>query len=104
LGGHLDLDAFLESAGVEILSEVGDGRASRKYMILCPWVGEHTTSPETGCFVGQYPDRRCFFHCWHSHCGERRFSDFWHEVLPAGGYRRKHKVFKSGKEVIRHAP
>lgn len=48
LGDPIDLGAFLESAGVEVLSEVGDGRASCKYMILCPWAGEHTASPETG--------------------------------------------------------
>jgi hypothetical protein len=77
-GPRLDLDRVLEAAPgvVDVLAEVSDGSAERKYRILCPWVREHTTAPESGTFVGQYPSGATFFHCWHAHCRGRTWRDF----------------------------
>jgi hypothetical protein len=72
-----DLGKFLESAHwVEVLAEVADQEAEAKYQILCPWIDEHTTAPESGTFVGQYPSGATFFWCWHAHCRGRTWRDF----------------------------
>jgi hypothetical protein len=77
----LELRGFLDHTEVEVLCEVVDEReAEIKFQILCPWIDEHTTAPESGCFVGQYPSGALFFHCWHSHCAHRQWRDFRHEV------------------------
>ena len=82
VGEPLDLPTFLAGAEVEILSEVADDEAALKYQILCPWTVEHTTSPETGTFVGQYLNGKTFFHCWHAHCHGRGWREFWYRVRP----------------------
>jgi len=75
-GPRLDLDEILESAGVEVLAEISDEKAQRKYRILCPWLREHTTNPDSGTVVGQYDSGALFFWCWHSHCRGRRWQNF----------------------------
>jgi len=82
LGWRLDLDSFIHAASVETLGEVGDDAADIKYQILCPWIEEHTTNPESGTFVGQYATGATFFWCWHSHCRHRRWGDFVRAVAP----------------------
>jgi len=90
-GPRLDLDQVLETGSVNVLAEISDASADRKYRILCPWIEEHTAAPETGTVVGQYPSGATFFHCWHSHCRHRRWRDFinylrwfssWRSSLP----------------------
>jgi hypothetical protein len=81
-GDPLNLPAFLAAGGVDVLGEIADGEAEIKFGVLCPWIDEHTTSPESGCFVGQYPSGACFFWCWHSHCRHREWRDFWRRVRP----------------------
>jgi len=80
-GRGLDLGSFLHAASVETLGEVGDDAAEIKYQILCPWIGQHTTNPESGTFAGQYPSGVPFFWCWHSHCRHRTWRDFRRTVL-----------------------
>jgi len=82
LGRRLDLGSFLYAASVETLGEVGDDAAEIKCQILCPWIEEHTTNPESGSFVGQYQNGARFFWCWHSHCRHRRWGDFVRAVAP----------------------
>ena len=72
----LDLDEFLERAGVEILAVLSDGAAERKYRIRCPWLDEHSDGDDTGTYCGQYENGALFFSCWHSHCAHRRWSEF----------------------------
>jgi len=76
----LDLYSLLERASVEILAELSDGSAERKYALRCPWVDEHSDGDETGTFVGQYADGALFFHCYHAHCGHRHWREFRHHV------------------------
>jgi len=76
IGTRLDLGSFLYAAGVSDLSEVGDDAAEVKYQILCPWIDEHTTNPESGTFVGQYTNGALFFYCYHAHCRHRQWRDF----------------------------
>src|SRR5215203_2063657 len=57
----LDLDEFLERAGVEILAVLSDGAAERKYRIRCPWLSEHTDEDDTGTYTGQYENGALFF-------------------------------------------
>ena len=75
-GRRIDLGGFIDRWKVEVLSEVGDGDAELKFSILCPWIHEHTTAPESGTFVGQYPNGATFFHCYHSHCHGRHWPNF----------------------------
>jgi hypothetical protein len=72
----LDLDEFLDRAGVVIFSVLSDGAAERKYRIRCPWLDEHSDGDDSGTYVGQYPDGALFFACWHSHCARRRWREF----------------------------
>lgn len=72
----LDLDEFLDRAGVVIFSVLTDGAAERKYQIRCPWLDEHSDGDESGTYVGQYPDGALFFACWHSHCARRAWREF----------------------------
>jgi len=72
----LDLDEFLERAGVEILAVLSDGAAERKYRIRCPWLDEHSDGDDSGTYCGQYDNGALFFACWHSHCAHRRWSEF----------------------------
>ena len=78
----LDLNNFIEAAAVEWLAEVADIEAEVKHKILCPWIEEHTTNPESGTFVGQYSSGATFFHCYHAHCAGRRWGDFVRAVAP----------------------
>jgi len=80
-GEPLDLGAFLEEVGVQILGTVTDGSAALKFTVLCPWMDEHTKSPRTGTVVGQYLDGGTFFKCWHAHCSARTWRDFRRTVL-----------------------
>jgi len=72
-GPHSNLEEYL--GGVEVLAQVADS-AGLKYLIQCPWISEHTTAPETGCYVGQRDDGPLWFYCHHSHCAGRRWGDF----------------------------
>jgi primase-polymerase (primpol)-like protein len=72
----LDLLAYLEQANLEIFAELSDGAAERKYALRCPWLDEHTGGDESGTYAGQYADGATFFHCWHSHCADRRWREF----------------------------
>jgi len=72
----LDLENYLERAGIEIFTEMSDGTAERKYAVLCPWADEHTTNPYGGTLAGQYADGATFFYCYHSHCTDRRWRAF----------------------------
>ncbi len=74
----LDLYSLLERANVEILAELSDGTAERKYALRCPWLDEHSDSDETGTFTGQYADGALFFHCYHAHCTHRRWRELRH--------------------------
>jgi hypothetical protein len=76
-GRRLDLGGFLNRHGVDVLGPVENEReAEVNYSILCPWIHEHTTAPESGTFVGQYPSGATFFHCYHAHCHHRRWPEF----------------------------
>jgi hypothetical protein len=97
----LELEEILERAGVEVRAEVHDNSARVKYRVLCPWIDEHTEAPETGSYVGQYDDGAMFYHCWHSHCSDRGWTEFLNSRLPkVGGMRRYVKTYESGKAVI----
>ena len=76
----IDLYALLERSGMKILAELSDGSAERKYAVRCPWVDEHSDGDETGTFTGQYADGALFFHCYHAHCGHRRWREFRHQL------------------------
>jgi hypothetical protein len=96
-----ELEEVLDRGGVEILAEVHDNTARVKYRVLCPWIAEHTTAPESGSYVGQYDDGALFYHCWHSHCADRGWSAFLDKVLPKPpGMRRFAETYESGKAVI----
>lgn len=64
-------DAFPE-ARMAMLGEFRDEKARIKYQTVCPWASEHTTDPEGGTYVGQFPDGHLFFHCNHGHCVDKR--------------------------------
>jgi hypothetical protein len=72
----LDLENYLERAGVEVLTEVHDSSADRKYAVLCPWADEHTKDPYGGTVCGQYANGATFFYCYHSHCAGRMWPEF----------------------------
>jgi hypothetical protein len=72
----LDLENYLERAGIEIFTEMSDGTAERKYAVLCPWADEHTTNPYGGTVTGQYADGATFFYCYHAHCAGREWQEF----------------------------
>jgi hypothetical protein len=76
IGRSVDLTSLLYAAGFSELSEIGDDNAEIKYQIECPWIHEHTTNPESGTFVGQYPNGACFFWCYHAHCRHRTWRGF----------------------------
>ena len=80
-GPQLDIEQVLERGGVEVLADVEDGNAEIKYRVVCPWVDEHTTNPESGTYCGQYPSGAAFFHCWHGHCSGRRYRDLYRFCL-----------------------
>jgi hypothetical protein len=99
-GEKIDLPAFLEDAGVEILVEMHDSSAETKFGIVCPWVDEHTGGDDSGTRTGQYADGALFFHCEHSHCAERRWREFRDKVAPRiPGWKRHPKILISGKVV-----
>ena len=75
-GPRLNLEEVLDGGGVDVLAEISDAGAERKYRVLCPWIEEHTTNPDSGTYAGQYPSGALFFQCWHSHCQHRRWRDF----------------------------
>jgi len=93
----LDLDAFLEQVEVVLIAERRDHSAELKYQIVCPWISEHTVSPEMGTYVGQYETGALFFKCHHAHCAERRWHTFRDKVSPRvftrNGTRRSLKVY-----------
>jgi hypothetical protein len=93
----LDLDAFLEQVEVVIIAERRDHSAELKYQIVCPWISEHTVTPETGTYVGQYESGALFFRCYHAHCAERAWLAFLDEVstpvFTRNGTRRSVKVY-----------
>ena len=80
-GRRLDLGTLLHLAGLQPLHEVGDDEAEIKYLILCPWIHEHTTNPESGAYVGMYPNGVPFFWCWHGHCKHRKWHHFYRAAL-----------------------
>lgn len=80
-GAALELGKFLEEAGVEVLGEEPDDKG-RKLSIICPWADEHTTSPRSGTFAGQYSDGALWFACYHGHCEGRGWRDFRAAVDP----------------------
>jgi hypothetical protein len=72
----LDLENYLERAGIEIFTELSDGAAERKYAVRCPWVDEHTDHDESGTYAGQYANGATFYYCYHSHCAGRLWQEF----------------------------
>jgi len=95
----LDLDEFLERAGVEILAVLSDGAAERKYRIRCPWLSEHTDEDDTGTYCGQYDNGALFFACWHAHCSARRWREFRSLLNPAAflGRPSRSKCVRGGR-------
>jgi hypothetical protein len=95
----LDLDAFLECAGVEILAVLSDGAAERKYRIRCPWLDEHSDGDDSGTYCGQYENGALFFSCWHSHCAHRRWREFRSLLNPAAflGRPSRSKCVRGGR-------
>ena len=41
-----------------MIAERKGPNAELKYQIVCPWISEHTVTPETGTYVGQYESGR----------------------------------------------
>jgi hypothetical protein len=97
----LNLEAFLEQVGVDVIAERRDQTAGLKYQIFCPWISEHTTTPETGTYVGQYENAALFFKCHHSHCSLRGWREFRETLEPKGFHgRRRSKVYAARERVI----
>jgi len=83
-GVQVDLEKYLDEAEVEVLAVVDDHEAQAKCRILCPWANEHTSSIESGTYVGKYTSEALFFKCHHAHCGHREWRDF-HRLFPIRG-------------------
>lgn len=63
--------AWLDSEG-EVLDDKGDG----EYLIVCPWVDEHTDGDTSGTWIRTLEDGSGEFKCHHGHCQDRGFNDF----------------------------
>lgn len=53
-----------------------DGKWYNKHQIRCPWIEEHTTSPDSGTIFTFGENGEAGFKCQHSHCSERRWPQF----------------------------
>lgn len=88
-GAPVDLLPYLQA--VEVLGEVPDSTA-KKWKILCPWAGEHTSAVRTGTYLMQFPSGAPHFECKHAHCLGRKWREFKQAVKP----RRVTKVGRPG--------
>ena len=75
LRDSFNLEDMLDRAGIEKRLR-DDTTAETKFEIACPWIAEHTVSPESGTRVGRYEDGGFWFKCEHSHCASRTWADF----------------------------
>ena len=75
LRSSFNLEDLLDRAGIEKRLR-DDTTTETKYEIVCPWIAEHTGSPESGTRIGKYEDGGLWFKCEHSHCASRTWADF----------------------------
>jgi hypothetical protein len=73
VGPAMELEEFLHD--VQVITEVSD-TLGRKFLIVCPWVHEHSGDDRTGTRVGQRVGGGLWFHCDHAHCEGRTWQDF----------------------------
>jgi hypothetical protein len=101
-GPEIELLDYLQSTGVEIISEAPD-EGGRKLAIVCPWVGEHSGGDRSGTYVGQLSSGALWFACHHAHCAGRDWREFKREVpakerifvsLPKSGTPRREVVIR----------
>ena len=105
----IDLDVVVKDEG-----KVGDGvwpadspvmqwvnenlieqRNESEFLVVCPWVAEHTDGDDSGTWIRTLEDGSGEFKCHHGHCAERGFNDFLIET----GLRNRHDSWKSFRWV-----
>lgn len=77
---------FLDRNGIAYRGpEYDSKRGAMKFDLLeCPWESEHTTHSEPGhASIWEYPSGHKDFHCFHSHCSDRKWEDVWRLYDPS---------------------
>ncbi len=80
-GTALNIAAWLTQHGVEWKTTKQVDGGTLYVLEECPWSEMHSTGPD-GAFVIQWPDGKLIFRCHHSHCAERKWSDFREHYEP----------------------
>jgi hypothetical protein len=72
----IDLKAYLKQYRVQLAKIKKHGDATLYCLKKCLFVQEHTTGEMTGeSAIGQQPDGKLFYHCFHSHCQGKTWAE-----------------------------
>lgn len=76
----ISLQDFLDRHGIEYSGPTYDGTRGAMMFTLehCPWYDEHTTKDGAkDAVLWEWPSGQKDFHCFHGHCADKDWSDFW---------------------------
>lgn len=77
---EIDVEEFLSIHGIEYEGPIYDStRGAMRYDLKeCPWESEHTTKSAPGhACIFVFPSGHKDFHCFHGHCANKDWHDFW---------------------------